>query len=200
MARRARYAGVQILLHWTMAAALLTLLGFGLAIGRMGFGDTVLGLGLFEAYQVHKSVGLTLGLLALARLLFRIVWPPPALPRDMPRPTRVAAAVNHYALYCLMIAMPAVGWLMVSASPLRVPTIVFGLVELPHLTAPDEALERAMMRLHGALAMLFAVLIAVHVIAALKHAVVDRDGVLDRMLPWARRGSARRAFGRSGAE
>lgn len=184
---RHRYSTVAMLLHWLMAAAILTLLISGLwmtdAIKEPATQATA-----FSVYQWHKSLGLTVLVLSFVRLLWRLVNPPPALPQDMGRLTRFAAHGTHAAFYILMIGMPLLGWAMVSASIFGLPTIVFGLFEWPHIPmlagledkAPVEGVLKAAHRTGG---YLMIALLILHVAAALKHHFFDRDHVLAGMLP-----------------
>lgn len=149
-----------------------------------------------DAFQLHKSLGLTVLLLSLLRLAWRFLYPPPPLPPQMAPWETALAAVTHWLFYGLMIAMPLSGWLYVSLqwrgdAPFNIPTLWFGLFEVPHLfglSAADSALREQAAALafsvHGAMALGLVLLLALHVGAALKHHLVDRDGVLARMLPW----------------
>lgn len=182
---------LQKLLHWAMAALLLAMVFAGLIMTRAAdtaaatgdYSTRVLGLTIFDAYQLHKSVGAVLFALVLLRLIIRLRLPGPAFPGHMPRVERLAARGAHLALYGLMLSLPVTGWLMASASPLGIPTIVFGLFALPHPIGSDAGLEATLGILHltGGLALL--ALTALHVAAALKHHLVDRDDVLRAILP-----------------
>ena len=190
-AARTRYSVVAIVLHWTIALALIALLAAGLwmtsAIRTPGSQALA-----YEVYQLHKSLGLVVLALSLLRLGWRLLNPPPPLPEAMTGVERVAAHAAHLAFYALMIGMPLVGWAMVSASPLGLPTIVFGLFEWPHIgwlagLEDKAAAEAALKAAHRYMGYGLIGLIVLHVGAALKHHVVDRDDVLARMLPVARR-------------
>src|SRR5690606_23689266 len=91
----------------------------------------------------HKSVGITLLLLALLRLGWRLGHPPPPLPAAMPRWQVGAAHGTHWALYALMFAMPLTGWLMVSASPWNIPTVLYGWLQWPHIPGLANHQEKA---------------------------------------------------------
>ncbi|MGF1454015.1 MAG: cytochrome b [Alphaproteobacteria bacterium] len=166
------------LIHWLMAVMIIGMLIVGTIMENMEFSDLK-----FELYQLHKSFGLTLMVLALIRLLWRVPGAVPALPATMPGWQRRASSVSHILLYGFMFAMPLSGWVMVSASDLGIQTSYFGLFDVPHLVEPDEDLEETMKRVHGLLAWGLVALLAVHLCAALKHHLVDRDAVLRRMLP-----------------
>lgn len=180
MARpRDRYTGVAIILHWVMAVAFFLMLGSGLV---MAYGDLPKG-DLFRLYQWHKSLGVLLLLAFALRIGWRLVARPPALPGYFPPWEAIAARLGHWGLYFCMVALPLSGWAMVSASVYGLPTIVFGLFEWPHIPglAGDAAAEAAAKTAHTALAILFGLLITVHLAAVAKHLVADRDNILARM-------------------
>src|SRR5262249_16728512 len=123
---------VAIVLHWTIAAAIIAQLAIGLWMVRairLAGSQAVA----FHAYQWHKSLGLMILVLSLLRLLWRLTKPPPPLPTAMTATEPNAARAIHGLFYLLMLGMPLVGWGMVSASPLGLPTMVFGLFEWPHI-------------------------------------------------------------------
>lgn len=182
----ARYAAGAILLHWVIAA--LIVLQVVLA-GRME-GRTPEA---FAVVQIHKSIGITILLLSLARLGWRLVNPPPPEPATLaPWERRLSAAV-HWAFYIVMIGMPLTGWIMVSASRIEIPTLLFGLAPWPHLPGLPELAPGAKAIWHEAgelgheaIIKGFYVLIALHVAGALKHQFLSRDEpILARMAPGA---------------
>tara|TARA_E500000318_G_scaffold31959_1_gene31880 strand:- start:3049 stop:3627 length:579 start_codon:yes stop_codon:yes gene_type:complete len=153
------------------------------------FDAEVFGMPVFDAYQLHKSLGFVLLLVAVFRLVLSLLRQGPALPPKMPMWERRAAKTSHRALYMLMFLLPFSGWLMVSASPLGIPTLIFDVVELPPLVTPDADLEALSRALHIAIAATLAMLVVVHIAAALKHHFIDHDNVLRRMMPFAGRRS-----------
>lgn len=138
----------------------------------------------FELTQTHKSIGIAVLALTLVRLCLRILTnapnPDPAAPFVL-----LAAKVTHAFLYGLLLVMPLSGWLMATTTPVRVPTFVFGLVELPYLLSPDLTTYRIAHTIHVVSAIFLALLIVLHVAAAIIHAFVWRDRTLARM--WSRR-------------
>ncbi len=165
-------------IHWLMALMIIGMLIVGVIMTNMDFSDAK-----FELYQLHKSFGLTLMVLALIRLFWRGSSHGPALPEDTPGWQRLGASMSHIGLYGLMFAMPFSGWIMVSASTLGIQTEYFRLFDVPHLVEPNEDLAETMVAVHGAFAVAFFTLLVVHIAAALKHHLVDRDTVFTRMLP-----------------
>ena len=187
-----RYTSVAISLHWLIALSIVLQLASGLWMGDAIRDDATKAFA-FEVFQWHKSLGLTVLLLSLLRLAWRLGHRAPPLPEGMSLPERLAARTTHVLFYVLMIALPMTGWLVVSTSTFGLPTLFWGLFAWPHL--PVEGLEAAAKaawhesseELHELLAYVTIALLVLHVAAVLKHQWVDRDGVLGRMLPFARR-------------
>jgi cytochrome b561 len=185
---RARYTAVAIAFHWTIAALVLGMIASGWWMTG-AIRDPARQALAYDVYQLHKALGLTVLLLTLGRLAWRLLHPAPPLPAHMRPVERFAAHAVHVALYGLTLAVPLLGWAMVSASPLGIPTVPFGLFEWPHLPvlpagADPAAVEGSFKLGHKTLAYLAASLVALHVAAALKHQLVDRDGLLGRMIPF----------------
>jgi cytochrome b561 len=134
-------------------------------------------------FNLHKSIGLTLGLLIAIRLAWRLTHRPTALPPSVPAWQVQAARASHVLLYVCMFVMPLAGYFgsVFSGYPIK----VFG-ATLPGWGWKDEALKELFSTIHYTAALTFMALIAVHILAALKHWLVDRDGVLQRMLPAGR--------------
>ncbi|HEY8574189.1 cytochrome b/b6 domain-containing protein [Phenylobacterium sp.] len=177
-----RYAAVAIALHWTIAAAILLQI---VLASRMEDRSPEA----FAVVQLHKSVGITILLLSLVRLAWRLLNPPPPLPETMARWERTLARLTHAGFYLVMVGMPLTGWIMVSTSEIRIPTLLFGLVPWPHLPLAGEAWHDVGEGVHESLIKVFYVLAALHVAGALKHQLFSRDEpVLARMAPGARAG------------
>lgn len=166
-----------------MAALIFFMLGFGFYMAEF-VSDTY---ERFALVQIHKSWGFVAFTLALIRIAWRAFNPPPAPPADQPRWETLASHGAHLALYALIIAMPLSGWLMVTASELQemysVRNMVFGLFELPDPFQPGDAgLNKLFARVHFWCALALSALIGLHILAALKHHLIDRDNVLRRMI------------------
>jgi len=172
-----RYTRTAIALHWLIFV--LIACGFALAVYMV---DLPLSPQKLKFFSWHKWIGVTVFMLALARVAWRIAHPAPALPAAVPAWQRRAAAVNLVALYVLILAIPPTGWLYSSAT--GVPTVYLGLVQLPDLIAKDKALAEQLKLVHVTLNFFMLMLVIIHAAAALKHHYVDRDDVLERMLPF----------------
>jgi cytochrome b561 len=175
-----RYTMVAILLHWLIAAVILSNLVLGLYMTDLAISPTKLRL-----YSYHKWTGVSIFLLVVIRILWRLTHRPPALPHHMPSWERTAASVSHGVLYLLTLAVPLTGWLFSSAKGFK--TVWFGVLPIPDLIAKDLVLADVLKAWHENLNYLMAALVVLHVAAALKHHLWDRDDVLARMFPWIRR-------------
>ena len=171
----ARYSPVAMGFHWILALAIIGTFCVGFYMSDLPFSPTRL-----KLYNWHKWAGVTILLLSAARLLWRLMHRPPADP-PMPAWQAQAAHAAHWLLYALFFAVPLVGWAYSSAAGF--PIVWFGVLPLPDFVSPDKALAEAIKPWHGRLAYLMAVVVLLHVAAALKHQFVDRDGLLLRMLP-----------------
>lgn len=176
MTSAVRYTATAKLLHWLMAILIPAAMALGMYVEGLPFSPEKL-----KLISWHKWAGVTLFMLALLRLGWRLFHPPPPLPASMSPMLRFAAHAGHLLLYVLMLAIPLTGWLMSSAK--GVPTVWFGILPIPDLLAKDEALGKLLQVTHKYLNWLLAATLAGHVAAALKHHFVDRDDILRRMLP-----------------
>lgn len=171
-----KYTATAVVLHWTIAALIIGSASLALYMVDLQLSPTKLRL-----YAWHKWAGVTLFLLAVVRVLWRLAHPAPPLPSDTPGWQRVVAGASHLLLYALVLVIPLSGWLMSSA--LGVQTVYLGWVPLPDLLAKDKALGEQLKLVHEALNCTLAVVVILHVAAAMKHHLVDRDDVLHRMFP-----------------
>ena len=171
-----RYTTVAIVLHWLVAALVVLAFAWGWSMQAIPKDPPGLRAG---AFNLHKSIGLTLFVLMTLRLAWRLLHPPPPLPA-MPAWQRRVARGNHLVLYALLLLMPLAGYLgsVFSGYPVR----YFGLM-LPAWGWKSEAIKSAMSVAHLTLSWLLAAAVVLHVGAAVKHALVDRDHVMARMKP-----------------
>jgi cytochrome b561 len=168
-----RFTLLQRLLHWLMAICILAMLFIG-----VGMVSTVMPKYL-TLVSIHKPLGIAILVLALIRLATRLRYGAPALPPDLPEPMKLAAHLSHYAFYVLMIALPLIGWGMLSAA--AYPIVLFGGVNLPPILPQSDSLHTVLWNAHYYLAFVFFALILMHVAAALFHGLVRRDGVFEAM-------------------
>lgn len=172
-----RYTLPAIALHWLIAVMIIGAFSMGLVMTEIpGITPTKL-----RYYSWHKWAGVTILLLAVLRLAWRLGHPPPPYPDTMPAWQRQAAGALHHLLYVLIFAVPLSGYFYSLSA--GVPVVWFGVVELPVLIGPDPELKPVLKGLHYWLNMTMAACVFGHVAAALKHHFIDRDGVLRRMLP-----------------
>lgn len=178
MATRAneRYTRTAIVLHWLIGIALLAQLAFGWIMVQIPRNTPARGFYL----NLHKSTGITLGVLIALRLLWRLWHRPPPLPGSMARWQQRAARTSHRLLYVLMLLMPVSGYTASNFNP-------HGISYFGHALAPWgpdlPAVYRVLNGVHVVSAYLLAIVIGVHVLAALRHVLLERDGVFARMWP-----------------
>jgi len=171
-----RYTAAAITFHWLTVVLIIASVSLGLYMVELKLSPLKL-----KLYSWHKWIGVTIFLLAAARLLWRALHPAPPLPAATPQWQRVAAAISHWLLYALLVCIPISGWLMSSAYGVTV--VYFGLIPLPDLVAKNKELAETLKVLHEALVYTMLALVLLHAAAAIKHHAVDRDDVLHRMLP-----------------
>lgn len=175
-----RYSSTAIALHWLVALLVIATFTLGLTMVDMpGITPTKL-----RYFNYHKWLGVTVFSLAVVRLLWRLWHPAPALPTAMPAWQRKSAELTHYALYALIFAVPLSGYFYSLAAGFKV--VYLGVLPLPVLIEPNPALKPILKNVHYVLNVMLGTLVSLHVLAALKHHLIDRDDVLGRMLPWRR--------------
>ncbi len=188
--RAQRYNAVAMTLHWLIAALLIA------NILIAWYFNTLTGLPKVAPMQLHKSIGITVLILSVLRLAWRLVFPPPPLPRSLETWERWAANAVYVLFYVVMIGMPLSGWALSSASRLIqvYPIVLYGVVHWPAIgplttLPPDQmkAAHGAFVETHDLLAKLAYALIVLHVGAALRHQFIKRDAVVSRMVPFVRR-------------
>lgn len=177
-----RWGAVSQALHW-----LIVLMIFGLAVVGLTLDELPRTPSYFWVYTAHKSMGITVLALVLVRLAWRLYAGAPRPVPGTPGWQHATAVVTHVLLYAVMFAMPLSGWLYDSASGLR-PFKLFGLLEMPKLVAPDEAIAATAHEIHEWGLYVLIVLVVVHAGAALYHHLFLGDATLARMLPrgWLR--------------
>jgi cytochrome b561 len=161
-------------LHWLMAVMVIAMLfvGAGMVASVSERHEWLLNL--------HKPLGIAILLLVVVRLVVRMSTQTPPLPADLPVWQALAAKLSHYLLYALMLAMPLIGWAMISAA--GDPVMLSTSLRLPSIVAANADTFAFLRKAHRYLAYLFFLTILAHLAAALFHGWVRRDDVLDSML------------------
>lgn len=170
-----QFAFLSRILHWLMAALLLTMLFIGVSmVTHLGDYHRLLSL--------HRPLGILILILAAIRLVTRLLTRTPALPPGMSQSERLVVKLSEYLLYALFIALPLVGWAMLSAG--HYPIVMFGSVHLPPILPARPELYAMLRRTHTILAYLLFLAFLAHFGAVLFHTLILRDGILRRMVPW----------------
>jgi cytochrome b561 len=173
-----RYGAVAQAFHWLIAALVVS----QFVLANMADGLPI-GVHKLALLARHKSFGMTVLMLAILRLLWRLGNPPPELPAGMTPAERILARATHAAFYVLLFAMPFTGWLMSSAKNYSVSW--FGAFTWPNLIGKDEAAFELLRSTHHVLSDILLAIAILHILAALKHHFWNKDNVLVRMLPFA---------------
>ena len=176
-----RYTRTAIALHWLIA--ILVFVGFTVGLIMTDIqGFTMMKL---KYFSWHKWIGVTVFLLVIVRIIWRLLHPVPPLTATMPAWQTRASFCIHAGLYGLLFAIPITGYFYSLAAGVQV--VYFGVLPLPVLISKNDALKEILVQLHAILNYTMAGLVAVHTVAALKHHFIDRDGVLARMVPFFNR-------------
>jgi len=171
----AQFAFLSRILHWLMATLLLAMLFIGISM--------VASLGDYHwLLAIHRPLGILILILAAIRLVTRLLTQAPAFPASMSQPERLVVKMSEMALYTLFIALPLVGWAMLSAG--HYPIMMFGSVHLPPILPAKPELYAALRKTHTILALLLFLTFLAHFSAVLFHTLILRDGILSRMVPW----------------
>jgi cytochrome b561 len=177
---RTQFAWLSRILHWLLAAMLLTMLFIGIAmVASLG--------GYHKLVSLHRPLGIAILILAVVRLINRMCTTLPPFPPTMSQWERWVATASERWFYVLMLALPLVGWGMLSAA--NYPIVMFGPVHLPPILPVNPMLYAVLRKTHTILAFLFFLTFLAHFTAVLFHTLVIRDGLLNRMVPWSVRSS-----------
>lgn len=173
--RPAAWSRAQRALHWITAA--LIVCGFSVAwvMVAVPFADL---LEKFVLFQVHKTIGLTVLLLVVARLVLRAWRGRPAPEPDLSPARRHAASAMHAALYGLLLLIPVLGYFVAATSPIRIPTLFFGIIDVPHVVGASRPWFALLVQVHRAAAILLVVLAAGHAGAAVENHLRGRPTLL----------------------
>ena len=174
-----RYSAVAQGFHWLIAALIVLQFTLGWTAGELPLGARKL-----ARLDWHKSFGMTILMLAVLRLLWRLFNRPPDLPAGMTGVERQLARATHFFFYVLLFVMPLTGWIMSSAKNYSVSW--FHQFTWPNLIAPNERAFDLLRTTHDTLSWLLFALALLHILAALKHHFWNKDDVLKRMLPFTK--------------
>ena len=177
--RPAGYSGLQKLIHWVMALFVLTLIPVGFIMVARGKATN------FDAttndlYTAHKTFGFVVLLLMVLRIVVRIMQGTPAHEASLNRLQIIASKAVHELLYLMLLIVPMLGWLGVSAYGARG---LLGGFALPEILIKNEGLAKVLLAYHGYAALALVALLGAHIGAALLHRFILKDGVMKRMLP-----------------
>lgn len=172
-----RWGPVSQAFHW-----IIMLLIVGLAVAGLIMDELPKTPKYFWVYTAHKSFGITVLVLVIARLAWRLYAGKPEPVPGTPGWQEAIATGTHWLLYAIILVMPISGWLYDSASGLR-PFRWFGLFDVPKLSPPDEALRGISHEVHELGFWVLLALVAAHAGAAFYHHYFQRDATLVRMLP-----------------
>ncbi len=163
------------MLHWAMAAMILTMLFIGVAMVA-SLADYHL------LVSVHRPLGIAILILVIIRYVNRKLNPPPEFLATMPEVERRAATISEKTMYAMMFAMPLIGWGMLSAA--RYPVVLYGPIHLPPILPHSPMLYAALRKAHTVVAYLFFTTFIAHFSEVLFHTVILRDHLINRMVPW----------------
>ena len=173
---RDHWGSISKLLHWLVVLLILAMAWIGLTMGDLPNGPDKI-----ATYALHKSIGITILVLVLLRLGWRLYAGAPAPVPGTPSWQDKIASLTHWALYALLLAMPISGWVLNSSSGF--PLQWFGLVNLPAIVGRDQELHELAENMHETLFWILITLVVLHAAAAFYHHLFQRDATLARMLP-----------------
>jgi cytochrome b561 len=170
-----QFAPLSRLLHWTMAAMILTMFCLGVTmVSSLRHYHTLV--------SIHRPLGIAILILVVIRFVNRLLNPPPPFPATMSRAEGLAAKASELTMYGLMFTLPLVGWGMLSAA--RYPIVLAGSLHLPFILPHDAMLFALLRKMHTVLAYFFMAMFLAHFTAIMVHTLIARDGMLKRMAPW----------------
>ncbi len=175
--RRRSYGTIAKSFHWLMFLMIGGMFPLGYVMSDMAISPQKL-----QLYSWHKSFGMVILALAILRLAWRLLRPPPPLDHAASNRERAAAHGVHGLLYACLFALPMSGWLMSSAAGL--PVVAFSLWQLPDPIGVSEPDRLLLLTIHMSIGFCLLALLAAHVAASLYHHIARRDDTLRRMLPF----------------
>ena len=177
--RPRRYSGLAIFFHWLLAALIIAGFCLGVYMHELPFSPQRV-----KLFNYHKWLGVTILTLSAMRLLWRLSHQPPPLPDHSPDWQKAVAHLTHALLYVLFFAVPLSGWAYSSAAGF--PIVYLGVIPLPDFVDKSKELAETLKSTHALLAQGLGLVVLLHVAAAFKHQWLNKDGLMNRMLPWSR--------------
>lgn len=175
---KTKYSGLAMALHWLVGIAVIVTWRIAESAEHAPTREAE---GAIMAN--HIALGVVIFVLVASRLIWRLMNPPPAPVQGHAGWERMLAKGTHLAMYTLMLVMPLAGWFAMSLLDANIS--VWGLVDLPKLpVAPNPDLAEQIFETHALAGTTLLVLVAVHILATLKHTIIDKDGTIFRMLPF----------------
>lgn len=171
-----KYGNISIILHWLMALLIVVQIPLGVYMA-----DLPIGVERGVLFNWHKEIGLSILILVILRVIWRLSNVRPLLPKHMPYWQQLAAHTVHFLFYVGMFALPLTGWVLSSA--FGFPVSFFGLFVMPDLVAPDQHLALNLLEVHEWLAFGTVGLLILHVGAVFYHLIFYRYNILKRILP-----------------
>ena len=186
LATKTRYDGVAMIIHWLTAVLMIYMVFFGEDLIKSGMRAAKAGDAANATFQpsIHVSIGITILLLTVLRVIWRLTHPAPAYPASMKHYEVVGSKALHGIFYLLLLGLPITGWLAFGEVAARLPGIVgtsfYGVMQVP----PPPFTASIFGEAHSLGSNLAMALIGLHVLAALKHQFIDKDSIFSRILPW----------------
>lgn len=171
--RRDRYSIGAMVFHWVIALLII----YNLTVMLLVPGEKSA-----TAMMLHKSVGISVLVLSIGRIIWRVTHPRPAMAAHLAGWEIGLAKITHALLYFLMIAVPFAGWGLHSAGK-GAPFSYFGTFDVPAIFAKSRDVAGVFHEVHELSAFLLAGLVVLHIAGAIKHTAIDKDGQIGRMLP-----------------
>ncbi len=171
------YGSISKFLHWTIFLLVTGMIIYGYLMEYASDSSKAL------VYNIHKLFGLLVLSLMILRTIWALVNPKPKLPSKIPLWEIALARLMHFSLYLILLIMPFSGWILASSAG-KPPKLLGISLGLP--ITQNESLKNLADNVHVTLAIVIIVMVALHVLAALKHHFIDKDNILKRMTPWVK--------------
>lgn len=175
-----KFGAISKFFHWSVSILIISMLTLGFIMTRMDRSAFK-----FQLYSIHKSLGLSLLILIVLRLIWRLFNKPPAYPNSIPNWEQNLARLGHWIIYMIILAIPLSGWLMSTASGYLANFWGWGKWAMPWIET-NKALAQTANYYHTRLAYVIIGLLILHILMALKHHCLAKNNILRRMLPFSK--------------